>query len=286
METGGKTNLILARRLRAHRESQRLSGPALAERLGVAQSTISKVENALLVPTIDYLSRFSHALRLDREQTQELVRLAGVFPADSQPADFLQFLPYDFLNVDWPQRRQRAMTSCENAAKVIRGYQPFLIPGLLQTAAYARHVFRLAGVTHPRRLDRGVAARLERQRILVDGSKRLVFLITEFALAARIGTKAERDEQVRRLLDLAQRPNIRIGLVPARKTPVVLPPPSFYLFDAERVYLELPHGDLWLLPSSNAAVIYLALFRRLAATAMFGRRLATRLQHIRQRISG
>ena len=105
MSSGGKANTVLARRLRAHREAQRLTGPELAERLGVTQGTISKLENARLAPTIDYLSRFAHALRLDRQQTQELIRLAGVVPADSRPAEFLQFLPYDFLNVDWSQGR-------------------------------------------------------------------------------------------------------------------------------------------------------------------------------------
>lgn len=285
MRRGGKVNKVLARQLRALRESQRVSGLALSQRLGIAQATISKIETGRLAPTIDYLSHFAHALRLERDQTQKLIRLAGVFPADEQTAEFLQFLPYDFLNLDWTQRRQRAMATSECAARVIRAYQPSMIPGLLQTPDYARCAFQLAGVTQPQRLERGVAARIERQRILADADKRFIFVLSEFALAYRLGVKQEREQQVDRLLELAERPNIQIGLIPARSAPLALPSPSFYLFDSERVYLELPHGDLWVLPSSGSAGVYLTLFNKLAAGALLGSALAARLQQIRLRIA-
>ena len=285
MSAGEKQKTVLARCLREHRRQHRLTGPELAERLGVTQGTISKIENARLAPTIDYLSRFAHALRLKREQTQELIRLAGVFRADAQPAEFLQFLPYDFLNVDWAQRRQKAMAGSEQDARIIRGYQPFIVPGLLQTPEYARRILSLAGVTHPRGLERGVAARMERQRVLMDTQKKFVFLLHEAALSTRIGTKSERDRQVKQLAELARRPNLRIGIIPACVAVPVLPPPAFYVFDSERVYLELPHGDLWLLPTSHAAPVYLALLEKLVAVAAFDADLEMRLEQIRHRLA-
>ena len=277
--------MALARRLRDHRQQHRLTGPQLAERLGMTQGTISKIENGRLEPTIDYLSRFAHALRLNRDQTQELIQLASVFPVDAQPAEFLQFLPYDFLNVDWSQRRQRAMAGSEQNARVIRGYQPFIVPGLLQTPEYARRVLSLAGVTHPRRLERAVTARMERQRVLTDISKRFVFLLHEAAFWTHIGTKPERDRQVRHLTELARRPNLRMGVIPASLAVPVLPPPAFYVFDSHRVYLELPHGDLWLLSTSHAAPVYLALLEKLAAAAAFDADLEARLEQIRHRLA-
>lgn len=285
MVSGGKANPLLACRLREHREEHRLSGLDLAERLKVSQGTVSKVENGRLAPTIDYLSRFAHCLRLDRDQTKELIRLAGVASADSQANDFLQFLPYDFLSLDWTHRRQRAMASTESAARVLRGYQPFLIPGLLQTADYARQIFSLAGVSNPRQRDRSVAARLERQRVLADREKRFVFLLSEVALVSRIGTRDERRQQVRRLLELSERPNLRIGLLPAFCPPAVLPPPAFYVFDSKRVFIELPHGDLWLLEHSHAAATYLGIFEKLADSALFDGQLSTRLEQIQLRLA-
>lgn len=283
MTTGGKENAVLARLLRKYREQNRLTGPQLAERLDVTQGTVSKLENARLAPSIDYLSRFSHCLRLDRNQTKELMLLAGVVPADSQADEFLQFLPYDFLNLDWTHRRQRAMATCESAARVIRAYQPFLVPGLLQTPEYARRLFALAGVSNPRQRDRSVAARMERQRVLADREKRFVFLLSETALAWHIGTRAERERQVRRLMELGERPNLRIGLVPSSQPLPVLPPPAFYVFDSERVFLELPHGDLWLLEQSHAAATYLSVLEKLADAAIFGRKLTEYLEQIRLR---
>src|SRR5882724_11671981 len=120
---GGKMNAKLAQTVRAHRKAKRLTGPQLAERLGVSQGTISKLENGRRTPTIDFLSKFAHALRLPRNQTEELIRLAGAVPGESSASEFLRFLPYDFLNVDWSDRRQRSFAASERAAQIIRGYQ-------------------------------------------------------------------------------------------------------------------------------------------------------------------
>jgi len=285
MTDGGSIRSPLAKTLREHRKDKRLTGPQLAERLGVTQGTISKLENGQLHPTIDFLSKFAHALRLTRSDTETLLQLAGVVPGESTATDFLRFLPYDFLDADWTARRQRSFATSERAADAIRGYQPFLIPGLLQTEAYARRALTLAGVTNPRQLDRGVRARLERQRVLMNPRKRFLFLLAGEALRTVIGTPTERDEQVRHLLELSHCPNLRIGVVPSERAMRVLPPPPFYVFDTERVYIELPHGDLWLLEPSHAAGIYLKLFERLSDSAVFGEALIAELEQVRKRLA-
>jgi transcriptional regulator with XRE-family HTH domain len=285
MTDGGKGKVELARALRAHRKAKRITGAQLAERLGVRQGTISKLENGRLPPTIDFLSKFAHALRLGRDQTEELIRLAGVVPGESNTTDFLRFLPYDFLNVDWSARRQRSFAASERAADTIRGYQPLFVPGLLQTESYARRVLTLAGITNPQQLERAVRTRVRRQRVLMDRGKRFLFLLTDGALRALIGTSRERDEQVRHLVELAQRSNVRIGLIPSERPPRVIPPPPFYVFDGDRVYIELPHGDLWLLEPSHAGGFYLDIFNRLGDSAVFGEALILKLEQVRRRFA-
>lgn len=277
-------NSILARRLREHREQHRLTGPQLAARLKVTQGTISKLENGNLAPTIDYLSRFAHHLRLDRQQTKELINLAGVVPADTHAAEFLQFLPYDFLDLEWTHRRQGAVAVSEKAATLLRVYHPHFVPGLLQTPTYARHVFELAGVADSAQRERSVAARMERQRLLDDGQKRFTFLIAETALATRIGDREERLLQVRRLGDLARRKNVRIGLLPLSHPPPLLPPPAFTLFDSEKVLIELPHGDLWLL-NAGTSDTYSKVFASLERSALFGEALLSRLSKVELRLA-
>ena len=281
--SGQKANAELAALLREHRKRRRLTGPDLARRIGVTQGTISKLENGRMVPTIDFLSRFAHCLRLNRAETEELVRRCGVTPADSTASDFLRFLPYDFLSVDWAHRRQRTFAASEDVARVIRGYQPLFVPGLLQTEAYARRIFLLAGISNLRMLERAVRARMVRQKILTDRNKRFLFLLTEGALMAAVGTRSERDEQVQHVMELVRRSNVRIGLLTAGTPLRVVPPPPFYIFDKDRVHVELAHGDLWLLEPSHAAVAYARIFDALGDSAVFGSELVARLEQVRRR---
>ena len=61
----------------------------------------------------------------------------------------------------------------EAMAETIKEYAPLLIPGLLQTEAYAREVFRAYHPTAPETaIDELVEARLDRARLLADPTRR------------------------------------------------------------------------------------------------------------------
>ena len=161
------------------------------------------------------------------------------------------------------------------AMQVIRGYQPFLVPGLpYKPQRDARRILSLAGVTHPRRLERSVAARMERHcRILADGQKRFIFLLNELALATRIGTNPERDQQVKGLLELVERPNLQehwidSGIASSSGTAASV---VLCLQDEDAASTSnFRHGDLWLFPPPTPHPLYLAIFKRLAAVAALG----------------
>lgn len=66
--------------------------------------------------------------------------------------------PEPFRRRDLPWFREWA--ELEQDARSIRSYEPLLVPGLLQTEAYARAVLATSGLLSPTEVDEIVAARL------------------------------------------------------------------------------------------------------------------------------
>jgi hypothetical protein len=104
----------------------------------------------------------------------------------------------------------------EEAAKNLRTYETHFVPGLLQTADYARAV--LAATIPPlsgRELERGVALRMTRQQVLERPEPLRVWaVLDETALRRPVGNAAIRKAQLEHLLRLTQRPNIALQVLP------------------------------------------------------------------------
>ncbi|WP_433346037.1 helix-turn-helix domain-containing protein [Micromonospora sp. CA-111912] len=105
----------------------------------------------------------------------------------------------------------------ERRATQLRYFEPNLIPGLLQTEAYARAVLRLDPRLSDDEVDRRVAARIERQSILArEDPPQLVVVVDEGAIR-RVGEGAEKlmSVQLLHLVACAERPNASVHVVPA-----------------------------------------------------------------------
>lgn len=102
----------------------------------------------------------------------------------------------------------------EREARRLRWFEPLLVPGLLQTADYARAVFTTCfGATNDW-LDEQVAARLKRQDILErDQPPQLWVIIDEFVLRRTVGGAHVMREQVGHLIEMAQRPQVSIQVI-------------------------------------------------------------------------
>jgi transcriptional regulator with XRE-family HTH domain len=269
--------------LRRYRRERGLSGSELAASLGVTQGTISKMESGQLDPDLDFLSKFIHTLRVKQSDAAVMMRLAGVVPAGTTPDRVLQYLPVDFLHADFSRRRQETIAHAESQSKVIRVFNPLLIPGLLQTENYTRQVMTTGGVRGRLSIDRAVRARRRRQRLLQTKGKRFTFLTTEAALLTRVGSVDVLAEQFRFLKYISGTGQIKLGFVGFDAALSVLPPPGFYLLD-RRVYIELPHGDLWLLERSHSFDTYRTLFSRLVENAAFGDAFTAKLDELLDRM--
>ncbi|GAA5083383.1 helix-turn-helix transcriptional regulator [Thermocatellispora tengchongensis] len=102
----------------------------------------------------------------------------------------------------------------EPGARTLRSWDPFLIPGLLQTEAYARAVIA-GGLAPPHEVENRVRARMARQHILDrDDPPELWVLIDETVVNRPIGDGEVMAAQLEHLLTAADRPNITVQVVP------------------------------------------------------------------------
>jgi transcriptional regulator with XRE-family HTH domain len=108
----------------------------------------------------------------------------------------------------------------ESAASRLRQYEPELVPGLLQTKAYATETFRVARPAISQAdLDRSVAVRLERQGLLTrrfPPAPRLEVVLNEAALRRPIRDRDAMAAQLEHLVDTASLPNVSIRVLPQR----------------------------------------------------------------------
>jgi transcriptional regulator with XRE-family HTH domain len=105
----------------------------------------------------------------------------------------------------------------EQAATLIRSYDPQLVPGLLQTPEYARTVFSLPGRSPGQRAERQLAVRMRRQEILHRADPpHLWAVIDEAALRRPVGGAAVMRAQIEHLLEIGQLRHVNIQVLPFR----------------------------------------------------------------------
>ncbi|WP_269189732.1 DUF5753 domain-containing protein [Haloechinothrix halophila] len=113
---------------------------------------------------------------------------------------------------------QQAYGVSEQRAGVIRVVETALVPGLVQTAGYARAVFGSLAAIKGTHDDAGaaVAARMQRQNVLYDEDKRIELLVTEAALNSPIAPSNVMAAQYDRLFALALGTvhTVRFGIIP------------------------------------------------------------------------
>jgi hypothetical protein len=180
---------FMAYMLRFHRSQRGESGFVLAELLNCARSSISRLENgeAKLTPT--------QAAQLDEAWTT-----GGLFGV---------LLFYARLGHDpnWFKSVRELMAR----ASVIKIYSGQLIPGLFQTPEYARALF-VAGREPD--LEGAVKVRMARQSLLTRKDPPDVWvLLAESALLCHVGGKKCMRDQLGRLLEASELPNVTLRVV-------------------------------------------------------------------------
>ncbi|SFS90778.1 helix-turn-helix domain-containing protein [Saccharopolyspora flava] len=227
---------LLAQRLRELRAAAFTSGSALARHLGWHQTRVSKLEQGNQRPTDDDLRDWADAVGATQAQLDELYELASA--ARIEYATFGQRYRRHGGAV-----AEQETTAHEDAASArIAEFQPAMIPGLLQTAAYARDVLtRPCGpASHGIGSDETeqiVGKRMERQQILYQPQQQIQIVMGEAALRTRFGTVETLVGQLDRLLALTGYTQVEIGVIPFTAAMPVFPLTNFLLYD-DHVLIE------------------------------------------------
>ncbi|MFI9160739.1 helix-turn-helix domain-containing protein [Kitasatospora aureofaciens] len=198
----------LGSELRRLRERADLQAKFVADELGFSASKVSRIE--------------SGQTTLKESDIRAMLELYGV----SDEAELHQFISltrrstqrgwwhdYGDSLPEWFQ----TYVGLEADASRIRSYESELVPGLLQTADYAREVFRTFWPEQDSGhiIERRVKLRMQRQEI-IRGPKPLTVhaVLSEAVLRRAVGGVDLMSEQVKHLIKAAQQPNITVQVLP------------------------------------------------------------------------
>ncbi|MFF3502187.1 helix-turn-helix domain-containing protein [Streptomyces sp. NPDC003247] len=246
-------------RLRGLRTEAGLTGAVLAHRAGVGQPTVSKVENGRMVPSADVLDRLARALDLDESTRQEVRDLLVAVETAS-----------DAVEAPEPQASVvGALDEAVRSARLVRSFGCVVLPAMLQSAEYARHVFGSAPDATPEAVGRAVAARVERQSLLYEPGRESAFVLTEAVLRTWPGSPALMLAQLDRLLAVESLSTVRLGVLPWRRAVPVMPRHGFTLCDRAAVVVETFRNER-ASDDSAEVVAYEETFRQFEAAAVYG----------------
>lgn len=174
------------------REQRNWSREELAVMIGHTASTIVNIETGYRAPTPAQAESLDRAFGLPETLTDIEERLRGLpFSAGFRP-----FTPY------------------EAEATVMWFFGITIIPGLLQTADYAREILARHPDVTPELVDERLDGRMKRQKILdKPDPPKLRVMLDQGVLHRAIGGPKVMAAQLRHLASLARRPGITIQIV-------------------------------------------------------------------------
>jgi transcriptional regulator with XRE-family HTH domain len=253
----------LGAELRNLRRQAGLSGKALGAILGSSQASISRAEMGQRLVSPDEITRWTQAAGADPDETERLLRLGRAARA--------QLRSWWDVHAGGLARRQQEVAGLEAASTRICNYQ-LVIPGLLQTADYARRALTLADVSGQEGIAAAVAARMHRQEVLYDQAKLFDYVLPESALRWRLADDAGMRAQADRLVSIDSLPNVTLGILPLVTAPPSLPSAGFVIYerpDDPLVLIETLTSEL-LFGGEREVSAYRDAFARMLATAVTG----------------
>jgi transcriptional regulator with XRE-family HTH domain len=193
------TAVRLGRKLREARKAAGFtSHQALATAMNCDRSTITKIESGRLAPSEKMLHLWCDLCHVDHELYEGLARLARSAEASPVPPWFADF------------------AGAQRLAHTVRTWHPTVIPGSLQIPDYSRPLYEVMGLDDDR-IEELVAARIDLQQIFTRPKHptTLLAVIDEAALRRRVGSEDVMHRQFTHLVELGQRMNVGIQVVPA-----------------------------------------------------------------------
>lgn len=193
--------------LRRLREDAGVTTAQAAELLSCSPAKISRIENGIVsVRVVDLRLLLDRYGDQDQEHRTYLERLARESNKRGWWQDYDDTIPpyyADFIGL-------------ETDASYIKTWEATIVPGLLQTPEYAKAVMLAnPAMISPDKLENFISIRHERQARLEQGTDvRLDAVIWEAVLITTVGSDEVQRGQLSRLLELMDRPNISVQVLP------------------------------------------------------------------------
>ncbi len=188
-------------RLAARRRAQGMTQEQLAQALDVTTSTVAHWEQGKSTPRAWHRRPLADRLEVSLGELERLLDVNGQVALDGHPVPA------------WLGH----LASLEQAASEIWAYEPTVVHGLLQTAAYATAVESIG--PRPATVEevaRRVETRMSRRAVLDrrPDPLQLAVVLDESVLRRRAGDRDVMDAQLDHLAEMAQRPNVDLQVLP------------------------------------------------------------------------
>jgi transcriptional regulator with XRE-family HTH domain len=186
----------------------------ISEKTGLNVAKLSRIETAVIAAKAPDVERILDAYAIeDRKLRSALLTLAK----EGGKRGWWQ----SYKNV--LSQKYEDLISLEAEASSIRSFELAVVPGLLQTSGYAKEVIGSTAMTEAvmDKVRALVEVRVARQAILTSSDQPLDLwaIIHESALTARCPDPTTMRDQLQRLLELAEMPNVSIQVLPAEAAP-------------------------------------------------------------------
>ncbi|MEU8886661.1 helix-turn-helix transcriptional regulator [Streptomyces sp. NPDC048442] len=254
--------VALGARLRELRAEAGLDGKDVAARLGWQRSKVSRLENGKQTPSAADLTAWAEAAERPDCVPELQGRLAGLET---------RYRSWKRQLAEGARARQEQAIVETEATRVTRGLEVACVPGLFQTADYARHVFRASAAFSRIGKDPedAVRARIRRQEALYQPGRSFRFLIWEGALHVRACPRDVHAAQLDRLVGLVGLDTVELGVIPLRADLNCTPAHGFWIYDRRLVIVETISNEMWL-DDDESISLYEEVWDRFAESAVYG----------------
>jgi transcriptional regulator with XRE-family HTH domain len=251
----------LTRTLVELREKTGQSASKAGREAGISQSRMSRIEHGLFLPTEDEVTKLADLYKAPVNTRRRLLRVLKDLRAEEAPARVVM------RRGAW--RLQRRIATIEEHAAQIDGFAATVVPGLLQTADYARAVFADGGELSVDAQDRAVAERVARSAIIEAGQRQITMIMAEGALRWQAGGPQVMVEQLERLARLAVGKRVRLGVIPWTTRVSVFALHGFNMYDRSVVVIGTRSATAFITDDQDVDA-YRTLFDELVAAGSFG----------------
>ncbi|WP_329127339.1 helix-turn-helix domain-containing protein [Streptomyces sp. NBC_01465] len=252
----------VAARLVDLRRTAGLKGYEVAARCGWHKSKVSRLENAVTLPTDEDIRKYL-AVCAAQEHTAELI-------AQTRVADQM-YVEWKRIHQTGIKRRQEVDVPLYERTHLFRVYCSNVVPGLLQTQGYAESLLTTISNFQgtPNDAPAAAAARLARSHVIRDGDHRFVLLVEEAVLRYRIGGASVMAGQLGYLLEVMSLPSVAFGVIPFAAQRRMWPLETFMVFDDERVQVENLSAEINITVPDEVGV-YVKAFAAVLRMAVYG----------------